>query len=166
MLAEPAAPPRPGLTKKSWALIILLSFFGQVAWALENNFFNLFIQDVFDASLSDVALMVSASALTAAATTLFVGAWSDRAGKRKAFIGIGTVLWGLSIIVFAYLQTISLALAGSTAAAMAFGVTLTIVFDCIMTFFGSLANDSCFNAWVTDITTEKNRGKVEGVNSA
>ena len=68
--------------------------------------------------------------------------------------------------MFAYLQTISLALAGSTAAAMAFGVTLTIVFDCIMTFFGSLANDSCFNAWVTDITTEKNRGKVEGVNSA
>ena len=76
------------------------------------------------------------------------------------------MLWGASIIVFAYLQTISLALAGTTAAAMAFGVTLTIVFDCIMTFFGSLANDSCFNAWVTDITTEENRGKVEGVNSA
>ena len=113
MPAEHASLPRPGLTRKSWALIILLSFFGQVAWALENNFFNLFIQDVFDASLSDVALMVSASALTAAATTRFVGAWSDRAGKRKAFIGIGTVLWGLSIIVFAYLQTISLALAGS-----------------------------------------------------
>lgn len=154
------------LTKKSWLLIILLSFFGQVAWALENNFFNLFIQDVFGASLSDVALMVSASALTATATTLFVGAWSDRVGKRKIFIGVGTVLWGASIIVFAYLQTISTALAGTTAAAMAFGITLTIVFDCIMTFFGSLANDSCFNAWMTDITTEKNRGKVEGVNSA
>lgn len=154
------------LSKKSWVLIILLSFFGQVAWALENNFFNLFIQDVFGASLADVALMVSASALTATATTLFVGAWSDRVGKRKAFIGVGTILWGISIIVFAYLQTISTALAGTTAAAMAFGVTLTIIFDCIMTFFGSLANDSCFNAWITDITTEKNRGKVEGVNSA
>lgn len=154
------------LTKKSWLLIILLSFFGQVAWALENNFFNLFIQDVFGASLSDVALMVSASALTATATTLFVGAWSDRVGKRKVFIGAGTILWGISILVFAYLQTISSALANTTAAAMAFGITLTIVFDCIMTFFGSLANDACFNAWVTDITTEKNRGKVEGVNSA
>ena len=154
------------LTRKAWLLIVLLSFFGQVAWALENNFFNLFIQDVFGASLSNVALMVSASALTATATTLFVGAWSDRVGKRKVFIGVGTILWGVSIIVFAYLQTVSLALAGTAAAAMAFGVTLTIVFDCIMTFFGSLANDSCFNAWVTDITTEKNRGKVEGVNSA
>lgn len=154
------------LTKKSWLLIILLSFVGQVAWALENNFFNLFIQDVFNASLADVALMVSASALTATATTLLVGAWSDRVGKRKVFIGVGTILWGASIIVFAYLQSISFALASSAAAAMAFGVTLTIVFDCVMTFFGSLANDSCFNAWVTDITTEKNRGKVEGVNSA
>lgn len=154
------------LTKRAWLLIVLLSFVGQVAWAVENNFFNLFIQDVFNASLSDVALMVSVSALTATATTLLVGAWSDRVGKRKAFIGLGTILWGASIIVFAYLQTISLALAGTTAAAMAFGVTLTIVFDCIMTFFGSLANDSCFNAWVTDITTEENRGKVEGVNSA
>lgn len=157
---------RPPLTKRAWLLIILLSFVGQVAWALENNFFNLFIQDAFNASLSDVALMVSASALTAAATTLLVGAWSDRVGRRKVFIGVGTILWGASIIVFAYLQTISFALASSTAAAMAFGVTLTIVFDCVMTFFGSLANDSCFNAWVTDITTDKNRGKVEGVNSA
>lgn len=166
MAEEKAGLPRKGIPKKSWVLIILLSFFGQVAWALENNFFNLFIQDVFGASLADVALMVSASALTATATTLFVGAWSDRVGKRKVFIGIGTILWGISIIVFAYLQTISVALAGTAAAAMAFGVTLTIIFDCIMTFFGSLANDSCFNAWVTDITTEKNRGKVEGVNSA
>lgn len=163
---QPAPTLQPTLTRKVWVLIILLSFFGQVAWALENNFFNLFIQDVFGASLSDVALMVSASALVATATTLFAGAWSDCVGRRKVFVGAGTILWGASIIVFAYLQTISTALAGTTAAAMSFGVTLTIVFDCVMTFFGSLANDSCFNAWVTDITTEKNRGKVEGVNSA
>ena len=35
-----------------------------------------------------------------------------------------------------------------------------------MTFFGSLANDACFNAWLTDITDDTNRGRVEGVNSA
>ena len=35
-----------------------------------------------------------------------------------------------------------------------------------MTFFGSLANDACFNAWMTDITDDTNRGRVEGVNSA
>ena len=154
------------LPRKTWFLIVLLSLMGQVAWAVENNFFNLFIQDVFGASLSDVALMVSASAITATATTLLAGVWSDRVGRRKVFVVAGTLLWGLSICAFAVLQNISQALARDAAAAAALGITLTIAFDCIMTFFGSLANDSAFNAWVTDITDDTNRGKVEGVNSS
>ena len=154
------------LPRKTWFVIVALALVGQVAWAVENNFFNLFIQDVFGASLSDVALMVSASAITATATTLLVGAWSDRAGRRKVFVVAGTLLWGVSICAFAVLQDVSVALARDAAAAAALGVTLTVVFDCIMTFFGSLANDSAFNAWLTDITDETNRGKVEGVNSA
>ena len=154
------------LTGKTWLLIVALALVGQVAWAVENNFFNLFIQDVFGASLSDVALMVSASAVTATATTLLVGAWSDRVGRRKVFVVMGTLLWGVSICSFAALQDISMALARDAAAAAALGITLTVVFDCIMTFFGSLANDSAFNAWLTDITDETNRGRVEGVNSS
>ena len=154
------------LPRKTWFLIVLLSLMGQVAWAVENNFFNLFIQDVFGASLSDVALMVSASAITATATTILAGAWSDRVGKRKVFVVVGTLLWGLSICAFAILQNISAALARDAAAAAALGITLTVTFDCIMTFFGSLANDSAFNAWMTDITDDTNRGKVEGVNSS
>jgi len=149
------------LPRKTWFLIVLLSLMGQVAWAVENNFFNLFIQDVFGASLSDVALMVSASAITATATTLLAGVWSDRVGRRKVFVVAGTVLWGVSICAFAVLQNVSVALARDAAAAAALGITLTILFDCIMTFFGSLANDSAFNAWVTDITDDTNRGKVE-----
>jgi MFS family permease len=34
-----------------------------------------------------------------------------------------------------------------------------------MTFFGSSANDACFNAWLTDVTDETNRGAAEGINS-
>ncbi len=154
------------LPGKTWTIIVLLALMGQVAWAVENNFFNLFIQDAFGASLSDVALMVSASALTATATTLLVGVWSDRAGRRKVFVVVGTLIWGLSICAFAVLQNVSAALARDAAAAATLGITLTIVFDCIMTFFGSLANDACFNAWMTDITDDTNRGRVEGVNSA
>ena len=154
------------LSRKTWFVIVVLALIGQVAWAVENNFFNLFIQDVFGASLSDVALMVSASALTATATTLLVGAWSDRVGRRKAFVVAGTLAWGFSICAFSFLQDVSQSLARDAAAAASLGITLTIVFDCIMTFFGSLANDSAFNAWVTDITDETNRGRVEGVNSA
>ena len=157
---------RTKLPGKTWTIIVLLALVGQIAWAVENNFFNLFIQDAFGASLSDVALMVSASALTATATTLLVGVWSDRVGRRKVFVVAGTLVWGLSICAFAALQGVSDALARDAAAAATLGITLTIVFDCIMTFFGSLANDSCFNAWMTDITDETNRGRVEGVNSA
>ena len=154
------------LDRKTWLVIVLLALVGQIAWAVENNFFNLFIQDAFGASLSDVALMVSASAATATATTLLVGAWSDRVGKRKAFVVAGTLIWGLSICAFAVLQQVSGALARDAAAAATLGISLTIGFDCLMTFFGSLANDACFNAWLTDITDETNRGRVEGVNSA
>ena len=161
-----SAPARTRIKGKTWLLIVLLALLGQVAWAVENNFFNLFIQDVFGASLSDVAPMVRASALTATATTLLVGVWSDRVGRRKVFIVAGTLVWGLSICAFAVLQNVSQALARDAAAAASLGITLTIVFDCLMTFFGSLANDACFNAWVTDITDDTNRGRVEGVNSA
>ena len=38
-----------------------------------------------------------------------------------------------------------------------------IVLDCVMTFFGSSANDAAFNAWVTDVTDDGNRGRVEAV---
>ena len=34
-----------------------------------------------------------------------------------------------------------------------------------MTFFGSAANDACFNAWLTDVTDDTNRGAAEGINS-
>ena len=57
---------RTRIAGKTWTIIVLLALIGQVAWAVENNFFNLFIQDAFGASLADVALMVSASAATAA----------------------------------------------------------------------------------------------------
>ena len=113
------------LNRKTWLVIVLLALVGQIAWAVENNFFNLFIQDAFGASLSNVALMVSASAATATATTLLVGTWSDRVGKRKVFVVAGTLLWGLSICAFAVLQNISQALARDAAGAAALGITLT-----------------------------------------
>jgi len=37
------------------------------------------------------------------------------------------------------------------------------VMDCVMTFFGSTANDAAFNAFVTDRIPDEKRGKVESV---
>ena len=51
------------------------------------------------------------------------------------------------------------------ASAASLGVSLTIILDCVMTFFGSSANDAAFNAWLTDSTDSSNRGAAEGINA-
>lgn len=156
-----------GLGKKTWLSIVLFSLFGQVAWTMENMFFNVFIEETFNAGGNDISLMVSASAIAATLTTLFIGALSDKLGKRKVFICFGYLLWGLSIMAFALLRIDTItAIFGEVVNAAALGIGLTIAFDCLMTFFGSTANDAAFNSWVTDITDTTNRGKVEGINSA
>lgn len=155
------------LGRKTWLAIILFSLCGQVAWTIENMLFNVFIQEEFNANLNQISLMVSASAVSATITTLFMGALSDKIGKRKVFICFGYLLWGLSIMAFALLRVETLSsIFGQTVNAVALGIGLTIGFDCLMTFFGSTANDASFNAWMTDSTDSTNRGKVEGVNSA
>ena len=132
-----------------WVAMLVLGLMGQIAWVVENMYFNVFIYKMFNASASDISAMVMASAVVAALTTIVMGALSDKMGKRKAFMSFGYILWGVSIIVFAYIKS----------------VTLTIVMDCVMTFFGSTANDAAYNAWLTDRGDSTNRGKIEGINS-
>jgi MFS family permease len=40
---------------------------------------------------------------------------------------------------------------------------MAILLDCVMTFFGSTANDAALNAYTTDVTSNENRGRVMGV---
>ena len=40
---------------------------------------------------------------------------------------------------------------------------MIVIMDCVMTFFGSTANDAAFNAMVTDNTNDNNRARVESV---
>ncbi len=146
--------------------VILFSLIGQVAWVVENMYFNVFIYKMFSASAADISAMVAASAVSATLTTVFIGALSDKIGKRKLFICAGYILWGISILSFAFIRTdvINQFFPAVTSAA-AVGVSLVIIMDCVMTFFGSTANDAAFNAWLTDSTDSSNRGKVEGINA-
>ncbi len=149
-----------------WIVLVVFSLIGQIAWVVENMYFNVFIYHMFNASPKEISLMVQASAVAATLTTVFVGALSDRLGKRKVFIAFGYILWGVSILCFAFLRTDWISAVFPTVAnAAALGCALVIVFDCVMTFFGSSANDACFNAWLTDSTDDTNRGKAEGVNA-
>ena len=154
------------LSSKFWAVLTLFSLIGQIAWVVENMYLNVFIYKMFNASAADISAMVSASAVSATLTTVLIGALSDKLGKRKVFMCGGYILWGISILGFALLkEDLISAMFPAVASASAICVTLVIVLDCVMTFFGSSANDAAFNAWLTDSTDSTNRGAAEGINS-
>ena len=150
--------PLSRLSPRTWFVMVALALTGQIAWAVENSWFNTFVYDTITPDPRPVAWMVAASAITATLTTLFMGTLSDRTrsrwGRRRPFILIGYILWGLSTVLFptvAYIKVTSLA------------IVMVVVADSIMTFFGSTANDAAFSAWTTDIATSETRGRVEGV---
>ena len=154
------------LSSRFWVALTLFSLVGQIAWVVENMYFNVFIYKMFRASAADISAMVGASSVAATVTTVLIGALSDRIGKRKMLICGGYLCWGVSILSFCLLRSeVIEAVFPMTASAMATGVSLVIILDCVMTFFGSSANDAAFNAWVTDSTDHTNRGTVEGVNA-
>ena len=151
---------------KFWLALVIFSLIGQVAWVVENMYFNVFIYEMFNASPADISAMVAASSIAATVTTLLIGALSDKIGKRKLFICGGYIVWGISIWSFSLIRMdVIEAVFPSVASAAAVGVSLVIIMDCVMTFFGSSANDACFNAWLTDVSDDSNRGHIEGINS-
>ena len=154
------------LSGRFYLALTLFSLMGQIAWVVENMYFNVFIYKMFNATAADISLMAAASAIAATVTTVFMGALSDKIGKRKLFISGGYILWGISILSFSALNIDTInKLFPLTVSAASVGVSLTIILDCLMTFFGSTANDAAFNAWLTDSTDNSNRGAAEGINS-
>ena len=153
------------LPKRFWPTLIIFSLVGQIAWTVENMYLNVFIYKTFGAPASAISLMVAASAVAATLTTVFIGALSDKIGKRKIFMCGGYIAWGISIMCFALLRVDILSSLFPCVSAMSLGITLTVTVDCIMTFFGSSANDAAFNAWLTDSTEGGGRGKAEGINA-
>ena len=152
--------------RKFQAALIIFSLTGQIAWVVENMYFNVFIYKMFRASASDIALMVTASSVAATLTTILIGALSDRIGKRKIFMCAGYIAWGISIFSFALIRAdVISSVFGTVTGVASVGITLVILMDCVMTFFGSTANDAAYNAWLTDSTDATNRGAAEGINS-
>jgi MFS family permease len=146
------------LSKNNWIAIILLAFSGQLAWGVENQFFNTFMYDKITPDPRPISWMVAASAVVATLTTILMGTLSDRTrtrwGRRRLYILFGYLAWGILTALFpsaAFFKPVTLA------------IGLAIFFDCVMTFFGSTANDASLNAYITDVTTTQNRGRVMGV---
>ena len=148
---------------RTWAAVLIFGLFGQIAWVIENMYFNVFLYNTISGDPAMIAAMVSASAVTATVTTLVMGALSDKIGRRKALIVVGYLLWGVSVAAFAFISVENIGKFFPAAQAAQATAIAVVVMDCVMTFFGSTANDAAFNAWVTDVTVPENRGRVETV---
>ncbi len=156
---------------RMWMFLILVGFVGQLAWAIENMYLNTYITYInFSAPLNErfdysfyIAITTAASAVVATLTTIFMGALTDKIGHKKYFISIGYVLWGIATASFGLFnvnsknEIVPIAMVSSLAAIM------VIVIDCVMTFFGSTANDASFNSYITKNIKEEDKGKTEGV---
>ncbi len=151
--------------KSNWLILLLFGTIGQLAWTVENMYFNLFVYETIAPDLDTVTLMVQLSGIVATVATLVAGVFSDKLGNRRSFISIGYAIWGVSVALFGCLSSeLTATLFGIDAQrAVAVTLVLVVVGDCVMTMFGSTANDAAFNAWVTDNTRPSYRGGVEGV---
>ena len=152
-------------SRRHWLILLLFGAIGQIAWSVENMYFNLFVFDTIAPDLEAITLMVQLSGITATVVTLVAGTLSDKVGMRRKFISIGYLIWGVTVALFGFISPEIIDGLFNTGAAKAIEIALVtvIVGDCVMTLFGSTANDAAFNAWVTDNTTAKNRGRIEGV---
>ena len=166
------------LTKRTWLNIILFSLMGGVAWNLENMYFNTFLYGSIYEGVSAEALagvmapttaisrMVALSAVTAVVTTFIMGTLSEKMKKRKVFISIGYIIWGITTAAFGFISRENIAAVfglSDEVKILLFSVWAVIIMDMLMTFMGSTSNDSAFNAWVTDVTNPVVRPQVETV---
>lgn len=166
------------LSKRLWLNIVIFSFMGGVAWNLENMYFNTFLYGSIYEGVSAEALagvmapttaisrMVALSAVTAVVTTFIMGTLSEKMKKRKVFISIGYIIWGIITAAFGFISRENVAAVfglSDEVKILAFSVWTVIIMDMVMTFMGSTSNDSAFNAWVTDVTNPVVRPQVETV---
>lgn len=138
---------------REWILIWVVGLAGQLCWNVENQWFNTFIYDKIGPYPEIISWMTAVSSIVTTFSTFFWGTWSDRKGKRRPFIFIGYVLWGMFTILFG----VSEFLPKNQLVAAA---VMVVAMDALMSFFGSMGNDAAFSSWTTDISNEKNRGQI------
>lgn len=82
-----------------WVLVWGLGLVGQLCWNIENQWFNTFVYAKIAKDPTIISWMVAISAIATTIATFLFGTLSDRKGKRKNFIGIGYILWGIFTIL-------------------------------------------------------------------
>jgi MFS family permease len=91
-------------SKQNWFILVLFGLIGQIAWSVENMYFNLFVFDTIAPRLDSITLMVQLSGIVATVVTLIAGTLSDKVGNRSKFISIGYIIWGISVALFGFIS--------------------------------------------------------------
>lgn len=146
-----------------WLLMWGLGMAGQLCWNIENQWFNTFVYAKIAKDSNIVTLMVISSALVTTISTFLFGTLSDRTGRRRKFVSLGYIAWGALTIAFGFTEFIGSGSVGVGAKVSLWAAVLVILADDVMSFFGSMGNDSGYSAWSNDMTTDKNRGQVGAV---
>jgi MFS family permease len=151
------------ITGRAWTAFVIVGLIGQVALTVEGAYLNLFVYDTITDNPHVIAAMIAASSIAATLSTMVVGAISDRAGRRRAFVTGGYLLWGASMMGFGLVSIEALRPAASVVSAVTLTVIVIIVLDCVVSVFSAGAYSATFMAWVTDVTDVRNRGRAETV---
>lgn len=139
-----------------WLIVWGMGLAGQLCWNMENQWFNTFVYAKISQDVDIVTWMVILSAFVTTISTFVFGTMSDRMGIRKKFVSIGYIIWGVATILFGLTEFIG-SVAGSSIAVAGF---LVVLVDAIMSFFGSMGNDSGYNTWLNDHTNDDNKCQI------
>ena len=140
-----------------WILVWGLGIIGQLCWNIENQWFNTFVYAKIAKDPTIISWMVAISAIATTISTFLFGTLSDRKGKRKPFLAIGYILWGIFTILFGTTEFIA---KGKGSSAIVLAGTAVVLADALMSFFGSMGNDASFNAWLNDMMNDENAGSI------
>ena len=81
------------LSRVVWAMLLLLGLAGQLAWAVENQYFNTFMYDNITPDPRAVSWMVAITAVVSTVATILMGTLSDRTrtrwGRRRPYLFTG-----------------------------------------------------------------------------
>jgi len=142
------------LTRRNTLSVYLVALAGNIAFSVENQYYNVFLYNEIAPVPLYVSLMVMITAFVSTITAIIMGAFSDVKGKRRSFMLYGFIFWAFTTAMFpfaAFVRPVIMA------------VITAILFDSIMSFFGATAYDAALKAYVIDITTLDNRGKAVGI---
>ena len=78
--------------RKNWTVLLLFGLIGQIAWSVENMYFNLFVFKTIAPDLDAITLMVQLSGIAATVTTLIaifgksLGLWGKQNEQLKIIL--------------------------------------------------------------------------------